>query len=127
MTAVGVADEEFSHARPADTPPWMATYDDAVHSGEAAHALWELGVYGQFVIEARHQLALPWRGTTEDAHACATLMRQRTTRMAGGATAASRYCCCLRHRRLMASTRATTPTSAAISGPQLFLNQFTNE
>jgi len=32
-------------------------YDDAVHSGEAGHALWEIGVHGQFVIEARHRLA----------------------------------------------------------------------
>ena len=66
VTAVGVADEEFSHARPADTPPWMATYDDAVHSGEAGHALWELGVYGQFVIEARRRLAATLSGHGEE-------------------------------------------------------------
>ena len=71
VTAVGVADEEFSHARPADIPPWMATYDDAVHSGEAGHALWEIGVHGQFVIEARHRLAAAVAGHDEDAHACA--------------------------------------------------------
>ena len=62
VTAIGVADEEFSHARPADTPPWMATYDDAVHSGEAGHALWEVGVHDQFVTEARHRLAAALSG-----------------------------------------------------------------
>ncbi|MGH4012490.1 MAG: hypothetical protein ACRDSL_00830 [Pseudonocardiaceae bacterium] len=39
-----LADERFSRARLADTPTWMARYDDAVHAGEAGHALGEAAV-----------------------------------------------------------------------------------
>ncbi len=56
-TVVGMADEQFSHARADNTPTWMAHYDDAVHRGEVGHALWEVAVHGQFVTEARHRLA----------------------------------------------------------------------
>lgn len=42
MAAVGEADEAFSHARPADDPPWMAYYDEAQHNGDTAHGLFDL-------------------------------------------------------------------------------------
>lgn len=65
-TAVGVADEQFSHAGPADTPAWMAHYDDAVHAGEAGYALWELAVRGRFATKARHRLATAVDGHGEE-------------------------------------------------------------
>ena len=56
VAAVGVADEEFSRAHPADDPAWMAHHDAALHTGETGGALWHLAVHGQFVGEARHHL-----------------------------------------------------------------------
>ncbi|MDQ7909103.1 hypothetical protein RB614_31730 [Phytohabitans sp. ZYX-F-186] len=47
LTAVGVADEAFAHAKPADDPPWMAFYDHAQHHGDTGHALWDLSVRGR--------------------------------------------------------------------------------
>ncbi|MDQ3153957.1 MAG: XRE family transcriptional regulator [Actinomycetota bacterium] len=64
-TAVGMADEQFSRARAADTPSWMAHYDDAVHCGEAGHAQWEAAVHGRFVPEVRHRLAVAVAGHDE--------------------------------------------------------------
>ncbi|MGH8571573.1 MAG: XRE family transcriptional regulator [Gammaproteobacteria bacterium] len=57
LRAVGTADEEFSHARPAEDPPWMASYNEARHVSWGGHVLWELGMRGQFVEEARSRLA----------------------------------------------------------------------
>ncbi|MGH4016869.1 MAG: XRE family transcriptional regulator [Pseudonocardiaceae bacterium] len=57
LRAVGAADEEFSHARPAEDPPWMASYNEARHVSWGGHVLWELGMRGQFVEEARSRLA----------------------------------------------------------------------
>lgn len=57
LSAVGVADEEFSHARPAEDPPWMASYNEARHTGFSGSALWELGMRGQFVAETRTRLS----------------------------------------------------------------------
>jgi len=56
LRAVGVADEEFSHARPAEDAPWMASYTDARHLGFSGSVLWELGMQGQFVAETRNRL-----------------------------------------------------------------------
>lgn len=56
-SAVGVADEEFSHSRPADDPPWMRYYDSAQHCGDTGHALWDTAIRGHFAAEARHRLA----------------------------------------------------------------------
>lgn len=61
-TAVGAADEAFSHADPAGDPPWMAYYDGAQHSGDTGHALWELAVQGRFVTDAHDRLASAVRG-----------------------------------------------------------------
>ncbi|MFI2736624.1 XRE family transcriptional regulator [Streptomyces sp. NPDC018711] len=44
IAAVGAADDAFAQRRPEDEPPWMAYYDDAQHSGDTAHALWDLAV-----------------------------------------------------------------------------------
>ncbi|WP_280438427.1 aminoglycoside phosphotransferase family protein [Nocardia carnea] len=38
-TAVGRADEQFSHAKPAEGPSWMSYYDAAQHAGDTGHAL----------------------------------------------------------------------------------------
>ncbi|MEV5543944.1 XRE family transcriptional regulator [Saccharopolyspora shandongensis] len=57
LTAVGLADDSFSNANPVENPPWMMYYDAAQHAGDTGHALWELGVRGQFITEARSRLA----------------------------------------------------------------------
>ncbi|MGH3995149.1 MAG: XRE family transcriptional regulator, partial [Pseudonocardiaceae bacterium] len=57
VRAVGVADEAFSHARPAEDPPWMASYTEARHLGFSGSVLWELGMHGQHIDETRHRLA----------------------------------------------------------------------
>lgn len=46
-TAVGLADDAFSRARPQDDPPHMAYYDAAQHAGDTAHALFALAVRGR--------------------------------------------------------------------------------
>lgn len=56
VRAVGAADEEFSHARPAEDPPWMASYTDARHLGFSGGVLWELGIHGRYITETRHRL-----------------------------------------------------------------------
>ncbi|MGH4016287.1 MAG: XRE family transcriptional regulator [Pseudonocardiaceae bacterium] len=57
LRAVGAADEAFSHAHPAEDPPWMASYTEARHTGFAGSVLFELGMQGQFVDETRNRLA----------------------------------------------------------------------
>lgn len=42
MAAVGQADEAFEQSQPDEDPPWMAYYDKAQHSGDTAHALFDL-------------------------------------------------------------------------------------
>lgn len=44
MAAVGAADEAFTRARPSEESPWMAYYDEAQHSGDTAHALFDLAI-----------------------------------------------------------------------------------
>jgi hypothetical protein len=65
VAAVGVADEAFSRAHPADDPAWMAHHDAALHTGETGGALWHLAVHGQFVGEARHHLDVAVAGYRE--------------------------------------------------------------
>lgn len=56
--AVGLADEEFSHARPANDPVTVHYYDAAVHAGETGRAMWDVAVHhGHFITEARHRLS----------------------------------------------------------------------
>jgi hypothetical protein len=56
VIAVGMADEEFSHARPENDPPTVAYYDAAQHAGDTGHALWDVALHGQFVTEANRRL-----------------------------------------------------------------------
>lgn len=44
LRTVGLADEQFSQARPANDPAWMRYYDQAQHLGDTGHALWDLAV-----------------------------------------------------------------------------------
>ncbi|MDT0378400.1 XRE family transcriptional regulator [Streptomyces sp. DSM 42041] len=46
LTAVGQADDAFSDSDPSVDPSWMAYYDAAQHSGDTAHALFDLAVKG---------------------------------------------------------------------------------
>ena len=64
--AVGIADEEFSHARPAnDDPVYVRYYDAARHAGETGCALWDVAVHGHFIAEARHRLSTAVTGRGE--------------------------------------------------------------
>jgi hypothetical protein len=56
LRAIGTADEEFSHARPTEDPPWMASYTESRHIGFSGNNLWELGMHGHYVAEARGRL-----------------------------------------------------------------------
>ncbi|MGH3564615.1 MAG: XRE family transcriptional regulator [Pseudonocardia sp.] len=56
VAAVGVADEEFSHAQPVNDPVYVRYYDAARHAGGTGHALWDVAVHGHFITEARHRL-----------------------------------------------------------------------
>jgi hypothetical protein len=56
-SAVGAADEEFSHTRPANDPDHMRYYDAAQHAGDTGHALWDVAVLGHFTTEAHHRLS----------------------------------------------------------------------
>jgi hypothetical protein len=66
VTAVGVADEEFSHARPANNHFYMRYYDAAQHAGDTGHALWDVAVHGHFITEARHRLSTAVIGHSEE-------------------------------------------------------------
>lgn len=65
-SAVGAADEEFSHTRPANDPEYMRYYDAAQHAGDTGHALWDIAVLGHFNTEARHRLSLAVTGHGEE-------------------------------------------------------------
>jgi hypothetical protein len=55
--AVGTADEEFSHARPADEIYWCR-YNTAQHAGETGRVLWDVAIHhDHFIAEARHRLS----------------------------------------------------------------------
>lgn len=56
LRVIGIADQEFSHARPADDPPWMVSYTESRHIGFSGNNLWELGMHGQYVERARNRL-----------------------------------------------------------------------
>jgi hypothetical protein len=38
LIAVGLADDDFAHASPANDPPFMAYHDAAQHAGDTGHA-----------------------------------------------------------------------------------------
>ena len=64
-SAVGAADLEFSHNRPANDPDYMRYYDAAQHAGDTGHALWDIALLGHFATEARHRLSTAVTGHGE--------------------------------------------------------------
>ncbi|NQE86210.1 XRE family transcriptional regulator [Nocardia terpenica] len=56
LTAVGHADDAFTHASLANDPTWMAYYDLAQHHGDTGHALYDLAVHGHCITAARTRL-----------------------------------------------------------------------
>lgn len=64
-SAVGAADEEFSHIRPANDPDYMRYYDAAQHAGDTGHALWDVALLGHFTTEARRRLSTAVTGHGE--------------------------------------------------------------
>ncbi|MFE6861489.1 helix-turn-helix domain-containing protein [Nocardia sp. NPDC057668] len=65
LTAIGRADEEFAHSEPSNDPPWMAYYDLAQHSGDTGHALFDLAINGEFIVEAGHRLTAAVQGHSD--------------------------------------------------------------
>jgi hypothetical protein len=65
-SAVGLADEELSHAQPANDPVYVRNYDAARHAGETGRALWEVAVHGYLVTEARDRLCTAVTGHREE-------------------------------------------------------------
>jgi hypothetical protein len=57
LRAIGTADEAFGHTRPAEDPPWMASYTEARHLGFSGNVLWELGMHGQFIAETHNRMS----------------------------------------------------------------------
>jgi transcriptional regulator with XRE-family HTH domain len=72
-TAVGRADEQFSHATPTEDPAWMAYYDSAQHAGDTGHALFDIAITGKFRSEARERLEAAVAGHTADAERSRTI------------------------------------------------------
>ncbi|MFQ6226494.1 helix-turn-helix domain-containing protein [Nocardia sp. NPDC002869] len=72
-TAIGRADEQFSHSEPAEGPSWMAYYDGAQHAGDTGHALFDIAVRGRFRSEARGRLEAAVAGHTSDAERSRTI------------------------------------------------------
>ncbi|MGH3940406.1 MAG: XRE family transcriptional regulator, partial [Pseudonocardiaceae bacterium] len=56
VSAVGVADEAFSHTRPTEDPPWLDSYTESRHLAFSGSVLWELGMHGQYIVETHHRL-----------------------------------------------------------------------
>ncbi|MBB6569620.1 XRE family transcriptional regulator [Kribbella sandramycini] len=66
LRTVGLADEQFTRADPANDPDWMRYYDQAQHLGDTGHALWDLAVrQGEAKQEAASRLASAVAGHTE--------------------------------------------------------------
>jgi len=75
LIAVGLADDDFERANPANDPPFMAYYDAAQHAGDTGHALFDLAVRGRSVREARERLAVAVAGHS-DAYARSRMISQ---------------------------------------------------
>jgi hypothetical protein len=80
LGAIGTADEEFSHASPADDPPWMASYTTSRHTGFSGGVLWELGMHGHYVAEARDRLSTAI-ATRVDGHRARTRSQIKLARL----------------------------------------------
>ncbi|MGH3889303.1 MAG: XRE family transcriptional regulator [Pseudonocardiaceae bacterium] len=63
--AVGLADEAFSHARPANGPVYVE-YDAACHAEATGRTLWDVAVHGHFVTAARDRLSAAVTGHGEE-------------------------------------------------------------
>lgn len=64
--AVGVADEEFSHARPINEMYW-GRYNAAQHAGETGRVLWGVAIHHDyFIAEARIRLSTAVAGRGEE-------------------------------------------------------------
>ncbi len=72
-TAVGRADDQFSHSRPTEDPTWMNYYDTAQHAGDTGHALFDIAVHGKFGSEARRRLGTAVADHTADAERSRTI------------------------------------------------------
>ncbi|MGH3925771.1 MAG: XRE family transcriptional regulator, partial [Pseudonocardiaceae bacterium] len=66
VSAVGLADEEFSHARPADDPVYVRDYDAASHAEATGRTLWDVAVRGHFVTRACDRLSAAVTGHGEE-------------------------------------------------------------
>ena len=66
LRAVGAADEEFSHARPAEDAPWMASYDEAAIPASRGTGCGSWACRGQIVAETRHRLTAGIVASAED-------------------------------------------------------------
>jgi hypothetical protein len=65
LTAVGAADDHFSHSSPDNDPSFMAYYDAAQHAGDTGHALFDLAtMLGHSRAEAHDRLATAVAGHT---------------------------------------------------------------
>lgn len=57
LRSIGLADDSFGAAAPAEDPPWMSYYDQAQHLGDTGHALFDLAVRGGHGAAAATRLA----------------------------------------------------------------------
>ncbi|MGH3777741.1 MAG: XRE family transcriptional regulator [Pseudonocardiaceae bacterium] len=56
LTAVGVAEDHFGHATPANDPPFLVNYNAAFLAGNTGHALFDLAVLGHNLAQATDRL-----------------------------------------------------------------------
>ncbi|MFE9566958.1 XRE family transcriptional regulator [Streptomyces sp. NPDC006692] len=74
LTAVGEADDAYSHTHPADDPPWMSYYDYAQHQGDTGHALFDLAMTTR---DRHHVQAATERLAAACSHHADTYIRSR--------------------------------------------------
>lgn len=65
LSAVGAADDAFTHTRPDQEPPYMAYYDNAQHHGDTGHALYDLALAGHDATKASGRLQTAVDGHSE--------------------------------------------------------------
>lgn len=66
VSAVGLADEEFSHMRPANDPAYVRYYNAEWHASCTGSALCDIAVDGYFIAEARQRLSDAVTGLGEE-------------------------------------------------------------
>ncbi len=72
LSAIGTADEEFSHARPVDDPPWMASYNEARHLGFGGTCCGRLACTGSSSLRPGTGWPPMWPGAPKAGRAPAT-------------------------------------------------------